>query len=334
MGEDAHADTCIAHQRAQTGGVQTVQPIPNILAIGHEPRLGSCRICKQTVLYRQRRNCPCDLAHACCLVGNGHAAGEGNCLLEASGKQRAGQHCHYVTTAGRETGNGDVVRIAAKLCNVILDPVQCLGDVQQGEVAGVIAAPAEGRQAVEAEQTQPVIQRDKNAVIPNHQLAAQNFLGVAGLVVAAVDKHQHRQLMSVGGGINIQLQAVLGADGTGTVLIGDLTGSSAIFGFRPHGRILRCLPAQLSHRGCTIGNAVPHKALALIQTHDRSVLGGAARGDLCPQAVFLFCGGCHCGNAEGRHCCCDGSCFHEIATADINVTSAHTISPFCIYLLL
>ena len=30
-----------------------------------------------------------------------------------------------------------------------------LGDVQQGEVAGVIAAPAEGRQAVEAEQTQP-----------------------------------------------------------------------------------------------------------------------------------------------------------------------------------
>ena len=33
-------------------------------------------------------------------------------------------------------------------------------------------------------------------------------------------------------------------------------------------------------RGCTIGNAVPHKALALIQTHDRPVLGGAARGDV------------------------------------------------------
>ena len=34
--------------------------------------------------------------------------------------------------------------------------------------SGVIAAPAEGRQAVEAEQTQPVIQRDKDAVISDH----------------------------------------------------------------------------------------------------------------------------------------------------------------------
>ena len=300
MGEGAHPDARVAHQSAEPGGIQRVEPILHVGAGGHQPGFGGSLVGKQAILHCQGGDGPGNLAGAGGLVGDGHAAREGNGFLEPAGEQGAHQHGHDVTAARREAGNGDVVGVAAELGDVLLDPVQSLGDIQQGIVAGVIGTRLEGGQAVEAEQAQAVVQGDKDAVILHHQLAAQNLLGVAGLVVAAVDKDQHRPLIGVGGSVDIQLEAVLGADGAVAVLIGHLAGGGAILGLGPGGGVLRGAPAQIAHRGGAIGDAVPHQMVAVVLAQDGTVAGVPQGGDVGAQqaqAVLLRPGG---GGAQAK----------------------------------
>lgn len=96
-------------------------------------------------------------------------------------------------------------------------------------------------------------------------------------------------LFGFGGRINVQCQAILGAEGKGGVLVGRRSGAGAVPHSEPAGGLLRRCPAAFARGGSTVGDAVPAEltVLALFALH-RAVLGLAESRDRGEQAVFGF----------------------------------------------
>ena len=96
-------------------------------------------------------------------------------------------------------------------------------------------------------------------------------------------------LFGLGGGLNVQRQAVLGAERKGGVLVGRRGGAGAVPHCVPAGGLLRRCPAAFARGGSAIGDAVPAEltVFALSALH-RAVLGLAEGRDRGEQAVFGF----------------------------------------------
>ena len=293
VGETAHPDAAVRHQQADPGGVQIIQPAGDVLTAGQQPLGGAVLVGKEAVLHRQRGEGCGGLPGAGPGVGGGEAPRQRNGPLEPACKIGAGQHGQHVPAAGRKAHDGDVPGVAAEGGNVFLDPVQGFGGIQQGIVAGAVRAVLEGGEGVEAQQPQPVARRHKDAVCPGGQAGARQLLGGAGAVAAAVEVNHHRQPGGAVPGVDIQLQAVLGAGGHAVGVLESHGGwLGAVQGVCPGGGVLGRLPAQGPGRGGAVGHAVPHQAslLAGLAALDRAAgggpegagqrLGGAARPGL------------------------------------------------------
>ena len=89
--------------------------------------------------------------------------------------------------------------------------------------------------------------------------------------------------------VDIQCQAVLGAEGERGVLVGRRGGAGAVPLCVPAGGFLRRRPAAFARGGSAIGDAVPAEltVFALSALH-RAVLGLAESRDRGEQAVFGF----------------------------------------------
>ena len=122
----------------------------------------------------------------------------------------------------------------------------------------------EGRQTVEPKDAKPIVQRDEYAVIPDHQFTANHLFGVAGLVVAAVEEHQYRQVLRILRSVHIQVQAVL-RSGCRSVLhlVGHLAGGGAVPCLCPGVRVLGRRPAQFTHGSRAVGDRVPNQGRSL-----------------------------------------------------------------------
>ena len=96
-------------------------------------------------------------------------------------------------------------------------------------------------------------------------------------------------LFGLGGRINVQCQAVLGAEGERGVLVGRRGGAGAVPHSLPAGGLLRRCPAAFARGRGTVGDAVPAEltVFALSAPH-RAVLGLAESQDRGEQAVFGF----------------------------------------------
>ena len=93
----------------------------------------------------------------------------------------------------------------------------------------------------------------------------------------------------LGGRINVQCQAVLGAQGKGGVLLRRRGGAGAVPHCVPAGGLLRRCPAAFARGRGTVGDAVPaEQAVFALSALHRAVLGLAESRDRGEQAVFGF----------------------------------------------
>ena len=273
MREGPHAVVGIGHYRSQPGHIQPAEPAAHLRFRGQQPgrslRLGS----KQPVLHRQRRKSSCDLLGAGLGLCGGHAAGEADRPLEPPLSQGTGQHSQHVPPAGLKPGQGQVIRVAAKSCNVLPYPIQRLGNIQQRKIPGSIRTGAKSGETVEPQQSQAVVYRHHHTFRPLHQAVTTQLLGRAGLVAAAMEKDQYRPAPGAGCGIDVQPQAVLHTGQTAAVLTGFRPGAGAVPHCRPGHRVQRSLPAALAARRFAIRDAVKCKAALLLLAQDRAILG-------------------------------------------------------------
>ena len=214
----------------------------------------------QAVLHRQRGQGPRDLPGAGLGVCRRQSPGQGHRLVEPPGKAGAGQHGQHVPAARRKAHGGDVAGVPAKGGDVVPHPVKGFGRVQQGVVAGAVGAVLEGGQTVEAQQTQPVSHRHKDAAGPGGQLGAGHLPGGAGAVAAAVEIHHHRQLRGPVGGVDVQPEAVLGPHRHPVAgLQGQGSGGGAVQRPGPGRGVLGRLPPQQPDGRGGIGHSIPDK---------------------------------------------------------------------------
>ena len=89
--------------------------------------------------------------------------------------------------------------------------------------------------------------------------------------------------------VDIQRQAVLGAEGESGVLVGRRGGAGAVPHSEPAGGLLRRCPAAFARGRGTVGDAVPaEQAVFALSAPHRAVLGLAENRDRGEQAVFGF----------------------------------------------
>ena len=269
----------LRHQGAQPGGVEVVQPAADVAAVGEQPGQGVGLGGEQPVLHRERSEGAGGLPGGRGGVGHGQPGREGRRLVEPPGEQRARQHGQHVPPAGRKAEGGNVAGVPAEGCDVLFHPVKGAGGVQQREVAGGVGPGAEGGQAVEAQQAQPVPHRDDDAAGLLGQAGAVHLQGGAGAVAAAVEVDRHRQPRRVCGGVDVQPQAVLAAGRRAAAgLQRHGGGGGAVKGGLPGGGRLRALPAQPPRRGRGIGHPVPDVYPAAEAAARYHPIGGGAGG--------------------------------------------------------
>lgn len=100
---------------------------------------------------------------------------------------------------------------------------------------------------------------------------------------------EDRPLFGLGGRINVQCQAVLGAEGESGVLVGRRGGAGAVPHSEPAGGLLRRCPAAFARGRGTVGDAVPAELTVFaLSALYRAVLGLAESRDRGEQAVFGF----------------------------------------------
>lgn len=199
--------------------------------------------------------------------------------LEPPLSQGTGQHSQHVPPAGLKPGQGQVIRVAAKSCNVLPHPIQRLGNIQQRKIPGSIRTGAKSGETVEPQQSQAVVYRHHHTFRPLHQAVTTQLLGRASLVAAAVEKDQYRPAPGAGCGIDVQPQAVLHTGQTAAVLTGFRPRAGAVPHCRPGHRVQRSLPAALAARRFAIRDAVKCKAALLLLAQDRAILGLDLGGD-------------------------------------------------------
>ena len=279
VGETAHPNVpAVGHEGAQPGRVQIVEPAADVLAAGQQPVRRRAGIGEKPVLHRQRGKGAGSLPGAGRGIGHGQPAREGDSFVEPPRKIGACQHGQHVPAARRKAHGGDVPAVPAERGDVLLHPVQRLGGVQQGIVAGGVGAVLKGGQGVEAQQPQPVPHRNKDAAGLFGQAAAGQLQSGAGAVAPAVEVDRHRQAGRAVGGVDVQFETVLGAGGHPVAgLQGHGAGGGAVQRAGPGGGVLRGLPAQGPRGLGAVGHPVPDQAPAVLAALHRAVGGGADR---------------------------------------------------------
>jgi len=137
--------------------------------------------------------------------------------LRVDGSRRRQQRVD-VDRACRLAHQRDVGRVAAELGDVVADELERLDDVEQREIARVLLGinpRLELRQVEEAEDAEPVVDRDDDGIgrLGQRRTVVDRIGGVAGDVAAAVHEHDHRPVAApIGRPPDVEIEAVLAAD--------------------------------------------------------------------------------------------------------------------------
>jgi hypothetical protein len=134
--------------------------------------------------------------------------------VEKPGGKRRGQERAHRERAGRFAKDRDILRIAAKGRDVLLDPAECGHLIELAVVARSISArlTRELRVRKEPEDAQPVIDRDNDDPLARERIAIVTRLSAGTrLEPTAVDPHHHRQPIARRRrrGPHVEIEAVL-----------------------------------------------------------------------------------------------------------------------------
>ena len=184
----------------------------------------------------------------------------------------------HTTGSGTLSEDGHIVRIAAKLGDVGLDPLQRLDLIQDTVVAGHAVRTLSREFAIrhETEDSQTVVDGDKHHILRSPLFAVELGLSTPALTIAAtVNPQGHRQFLVYLTSclrIDIQIETVLAVGSLVAVaplrsitarIVNSLIAGMAEFGTilhafpRHHG--LRLLPTQVADGRCGIGDAFVSK---------------------------------------------------------------------------
>ena len=118
------------------GRFEAAEPLPDVSPRRQQPSGGGSRVGKQAVLHGQRREALGQLTGRSVRVGQRPAARERSGPLETAPGEGAGREGSRHPSAVGKAAEGDAGPIAAEVVDVLLHPVQCPEDVQQGKVSG------------------------------------------------------------------------------------------------------------------------------------------------------------------------------------------------------
>ena len=132
-------------------------------------------------------------------------------------------------TAGRLAKNSHIIGVTAKLGDIFLYPFQGLDNIQGAEIAGFIQTLLQilnGWMGKPAESAQPVVNGYHHHIFALHQPVVLIVILEAGGIATPMNPYHHRIALvgKIGGGFDIQIQAVFSADNAFAIDTGKAAG--------------------------------------------------------------------------------------------------------------